>query len=110
VRVSGDPTEPLRTMPLPAKIEDEKKVNVAFPRSKELEDRIVEYAMELDNYGVQSAVRAQDYVKTFMRANALLNNRAKVTKSDLYPYDPPAIPQQYGSDGNRKPRPSTHQE
>jgi hypothetical protein len=43
--------------------------------------------MELDNYGVQSAVRAQDYIRTFMRANALLNSRCKVTNSDLYLYD-----------------------
>ena len=47
----------------------------------------MEYAMELDSYGVQSAVRGQDYIRTFMRANALLNNRTKVTKSDLYLYD-----------------------
>jgi len=74
-------------LPLPEKIEDSRKVNVVFPRSKEMEDRIVEYAMELDSYGVQSSARAQDYVKTFMRANALLNGRIKVTKSDLYLYD-----------------------
>jgi hypothetical protein len=62
-------------------------VNVIFPCSKEIEDRIVEYAMELDSYGVQSSVRVQDYTKTFMRANALLNGRNKVTKSDLFLYD-----------------------
>jgi hypothetical protein len=43
--------------------------------------------MELDSYGVRSSARAQDYVKTLMRANALLNDRTKVTKSDLYLYD-----------------------
>jgi hypothetical protein len=78
---------PIIKLPLPDKIEDDKKVNVAFPRSREIEDRIAEYAMELDWYGVQSAARAQDYIKTFMRANALLNGRTKVTKSDLYLYD-----------------------
>jgi hypothetical protein len=78
---------PIIKLPLPDKIEDDKKVDVAFPRSREIEDRIVEYAMELDRYGVQSAARAQDYVKTFMRANALLNGRSKATKSDLYLYD-----------------------
>jgi len=78
---------PIIKLPLPEKIEDDKKVGIAFPRSKEIEAKIIEYAMELDNYGVQSSVRAQDYVKTFMRANALLNHRTAVTKSDLYLYD-----------------------
>jgi hypothetical protein len=78
---------PIIRLPLPDKIEDDKKADVAFPRSKEIEDRIVDYAMELDKYGVQSAARAQDYIKTFMRANALLNRRSKATKSDLYLYD-----------------------
>ena len=78
---------PIIKLPLPDKIEDDRKVDVAFPRSKEIEDRIVEYAMELDRYGVQSPARAQDYVKTFMRANALLNGRSKATRSDLYLYD-----------------------
>jgi hypothetical protein len=78
---------PIIKLPLPDKIEDDRKVDVAFPRSKEIEDRIVEYAMELDRYEVQSAARAQDYIKTFMRANALLNRRSKATKSDLYLYD-----------------------
>ena len=79
--------KPVIKLPLPDKIEDSRKVDVTFPRSKEIEDRIVEYAMELDSYGVQSSARAQDYVKTFMRANALLNGRNKVTKSDLFLYD-----------------------
>jgi hypothetical protein len=78
---------PFVRLPLPEKIEDSRKVNVAFPRSGEMEDGIVEYAMELDSYGVQSYARAQDYVKTFMRANALLNGRSKVTNSDVYLYD-----------------------
>lgn len=79
--------KPILKLPLPAKIEDGNKVDVAFPRIKEIEDLIVEYALELDNYEVQSCARAQDYIKTFMRANALLNNRTRVTKSDLYLYD-----------------------
>jgi hypothetical protein len=81
------PQRPIIKLPLPDKIEDSKKVDVAFPRSKDIEAKIVEYAMELDYYGVQSSTRAQDYVKTFMRANALLNGRRKVTTSDLYLYD-----------------------
>jgi|SRR5208283_3218640 len=56
-------------LPLPEKIEDSKKIHVQFPHSKDIEGKIVEYALELDNYEVQSSVRAQDYVKTFMRAN-----------------------------------------
>jgi hypothetical protein len=52
-----------------------------------MEDGIVEYAMELDSYGVQSYARAQDYMKNFTRANALLNGRRQVTNSDLYLYD-----------------------
>ena len=37
---------------------------------------------------MQSYARAQDYIKTFMRANALrINGRTKVTKADLYIYD-----------------------
>jgi hypothetical protein len=74
-------------LPLPDKIEDREKIHVQFPHSKEIESKIVEYALELDNYEVQSSVRAQDYVKTFMRANALLNGRKKVTESDLHLYD-----------------------
>ncbi|MGA3297673.1 MAG: hypothetical protein ABSD41_09505 [Candidatus Bathyarchaeia archaeon] len=74
-------------LPLPDKVEDSKKVNVKFPKSTKIEAKIVDYAIELDNYGVQSYVRTQDYVKVFMRANALLNIRSKVTKSDLYLYD-----------------------
>jgi hypothetical protein len=74
-------------LPLPEKIEDREKVTVQFPHSKDVEGRIVEYALELDNYEVQSSVRAQDYVKTFMRANAILNGRKKVTESDLHLYD-----------------------
>lgn len=78
---------PVVKLPLPEKIEDNKKVEVLFPRSKEIEEKIDEYALELDSYEVQSYARAQDYIKTFMQANALLNRRTKVTKSDLYLYD-----------------------
>ena len=78
------PQPPVIKLPLPEKIEDDKKVEIAFPESKEIEDKITEYALELDDYQVQSCVRAQDYIKTFMRANALLNGRSKVTMSDLY--------------------------
>jgi hypothetical protein len=78
---------PIIKLPLPKEIEDERKVTVLFPHSREIENRIVDYAMEQDTYAVQSAVRAQDYINTFMRANALLNGRTKVTKSDLYLYD-----------------------
>jgi hypothetical protein len=70
-----------------AEIDDAKKVDVAFPDSKEIEDSIAKYALELDDYQVQSCARAQDYIKTFMRSNALLNGRPKVTMSDLYLYD-----------------------
>jgi hypothetical protein len=78
---------PIIKLPLPEKIEDDKKVEVDFPDSKEIEDRIAECALELDDYQVQSYARAQDYIKTFMRANALLNGRHKVTISDLLLYD-----------------------
>ena len=78
---------PIVKLPLPERIEDAKKIDVHFPNSREVGDRIVEYAMELDSYEVQSAVRAQDYIRTFMRANALLNHRSSVTESDLYLYD-----------------------
>jgi hypothetical protein len=81
------PQPPIIKLPLPEKIEDDKKVEIAFPESKEIEDEITEYALELDDYQVQSCVRAQDYIKTFMRANALLNGRKKVTISDLLLYD-----------------------
>jgi hypothetical protein len=77
---------PTVRLPLPERIEDSKKIDVLFPRSKQIEDRIDKYALELDNYEVQSYARAQDYIKTFMRSNALLNGRSKVTKSDLYLY------------------------
>jgi len=78
---------PVIRLPLPEKIDDDKKIDVAFPDSKEIEDKIAEYALELDDYQVQSCARAQDYIKTFMRANALLNGRRKVTMSDLLLYD-----------------------
>jgi hypothetical protein len=78
---------PTLKLPLPETIEDSRKVQVSFPSSKDIENRIVEYALELDNYNVQSCARAQDYIKTFMRSNALLNGRRKVTMSDLYLYD-----------------------
>jgi hypothetical protein len=78
---------PVIKLPLPEKIEDDKKVEIAFPESKEIEDNVMEYALELDDYQVQSYARAQDYIKTFMRANALLNERKKVTMSDLLLYD-----------------------
>ena len=81
------PQPPIIKLPLPEKIEDDKKAEVAFPDSKEIEDRIAEYALELDDYQVQSCARAQDYIKTFMRANALLNGRKKVMMSDLLLYD-----------------------
>jgi len=84
-RRRGQP--PVIRLPLPEKIDDEKKIDVAFPYCKEIEDRIAEYALELDDYQVQSCARAQDYIKTFMRANALLNGIRKVTMSDLYLYD-----------------------
>jgi len=78
---------PVLKLPLPEKIDDSSKIQVAFPRSRDIENRIVEYALELDEYDVQSCARAQDYIKNFMRSNALLNGRRKVTKSDLYLYD-----------------------
>jgi DNA-binding MarR family transcriptional regulator len=78
---------PTIKLPLPEKIDDAKKVHVVFPRSKEIDNRIVEYALELDSYHVQSFARAQDYIKVFMRCNALLNGRRNVTISDLYLYD-----------------------
>ena len=79
--------KPTLTLPLPEKVEDNRKIEVTFPCSKQIEDKIAEFALELDHYGVQSCVRAQDYIKIFMRANALLNGRRKVTVSDLYLYD-----------------------
>lgn len=87
VNMTPSPHPPTIKLPLPEKIEDDQKVEVVFPDSKEIEDRIAEYALELDDYQVQSCARAQDYVKTFMRANALLNGRSKVTISDLFLYD-----------------------
>jgi hypothetical protein len=91
-------------LPLPDKIEDREKIHVQFPHSKDIERKIVEYALELDNYEVQSSVRAQDYVKTFMRANALLNGRRKVSGSDLYLYDliHPMFPNSTGELGMEK--------
>jgi hypothetical protein len=41
----------------------------------------------LEDGAVQSYARAQDYIKTFMRANAILSSRTKVTMSDLLLYD-----------------------
>lgn len=46
----------------------------------------MDYALELGNYQVQSCARAQDYIRIFMRSNALLNSRSRVTVSDMYLY------------------------
>jgi hypothetical protein len=78
---------PTVRLPLPERIDDSRKIQVAFPRSRDIENQIVEYALELDAYNVQSCARAQDYIKNFMRSNALLNSRRKVTMSDLHMYD-----------------------
>ena len=74
-------------LPLPEEIDDEKKTDVTSPCCKETEAKIAEHALELDDYQVQSCARAQDYIKTFMGANALLNGRRNVTMSDLLLYD-----------------------
>jgi hypothetical protein len=78
---------PTLKLPLPERIDDSRKTQVAFPRSRDIENQIVEYALELDAYNVQSFARAQDYIKNFMRSNALLNSRRKVTMPDLHMYD-----------------------
>jgi hypothetical protein len=78
---------PIIKLPLPDRIEDETKVHIEFPRSKFIENQIVEYALELDMYQVQSCARAQDYIKVFLMSNAYLNGRIKVTVPDLYLYD-----------------------
>jgi len=77
---------PIVKLPLPEKIEDDRKVKIEFPYDQKIERTIINFAMELDMYGVQSYARAQDYIKVFMMSNALLNGRRKVTASDLYLY------------------------
>ena len=44
-------------------------MNVAFPPSKDIDGKIADYALELDTY------QAQDYIRTFMRSNALLTKQ-----------------------------------
>ena len=78
---------PTINLPLPEKIEDEKKVEIMFPHNEEIEKRIIDLALELDWYGVQSSVRSQNYIKIFMMCNALLNGRKEVTVSDLELYE-----------------------
>jgi len=77
---------PAIKLPLPKIIEDDKKVEIKFPFNKEIENKIIQFAMEQDLYQVQSFARAQDYIKIFMMSNALLNGRKKVTISDLLLY------------------------
>ena len=79
-------TTPTIKLPLPEKIEDNRKVEVSFPHNEQIEQAIINFAMELDRYSVQSFARAQDYIKVFMMSNALLNRRKKATISDLYLY------------------------
>jgi hypothetical protein len=43
-------------------------------------------AMQLDSYNIMSAFRAQNYIDLFMMSNAYLNDRNKVTLSDLQMY------------------------
>jgi hypothetical protein len=78
----GNPRWIVITPELRKKSADSRKAMV-----RPVDDSIVDYAMELDIYGVQSYARAHDYAKTFIRANALLNGKTKVTRSDLYLYD-----------------------
>jgi hypothetical protein len=87
LRQNPAPRCPVIKLPLPEKIDDNNKAEIAFPDCKEIEDLIEERALELDDYQVQSCARAQDYIRTFMRANAHLNGRLKVTMSDLLLYD-----------------------
>jgi len=78
---------PLIVLPLPKdRIEDKAKVAVSFPHDEEMNAKIRAYALELDMYEVQSASRAQDYIKVFVMCNALLNGRRTVSKSDLTLY------------------------
>ena len=86
-REKPPPQPPIIKLPLPEKIEDDKKVDVSFPNSNWIDEKIEAYALEQDNYQVQSCARAQDYIKNFMRSDALLNGRRRVTKSGLYLYD-----------------------
>jgi len=78
---------PLIVLPLPDdRIEDKVRVAVSFPHDEEINAKIRAYALELDMYEVQSASRAQDYIKVFMMCNALLNGQRAVSKSDLALY------------------------
>jgi hypothetical protein len=77
---------PVIKLPLPEVIEDNKKVKIDFPKNDFIEEAIIDFAMELDKYAIQSFVRSQDYIKVFMMCNAMLNERPKVTLSDLELY------------------------
>ena len=76
---------PLSSFLYPRQSTIQRRCRCLFPAPRT--SRIVECALELDNYNVQSCARAQDYIMIFMRCNALLNGRTKVTMSDLYLYD-----------------------
>lgn len=78
---------PVIKLPLPDKIDDEKLADIKYLCNKEIDERIEDLAMEQHLYDIQSAIRAQDYIKIFMMSNALLNGRKKVTKSDLMLYE-----------------------
>jgi len=79
---------PIIKLPFPegGAIDDAAKKRIEFPKDRDMELVIIDLAMELDEFAIQSFARSQDYIRVFMMCNALLNGRTKVTWSDLKLY------------------------
>ncbi len=63
-----------------------RKVEVKLNFDKAIRKEIDKLAMELDDYGIMSSVRAQNYIDVFCMSNALLNDRKQVLACDLELY------------------------
>lgn len=78
---------PIIKLPIPKNFDDKHRKKINFIKNKNIEERIINLALELDMYEVLSSARAQDFIKIFMMGNALLNHRRKTTINDLKMYE-----------------------
>lgn len=64
-----------------------KKVPIKLHFDEEIRQKRNKLALELDDYGVISFARAQNFIDIFLMSNALLNNRKVVNAHDLALYE-----------------------
>lgn len=75
-----------------------RQVDVSIPST--FNDEINDIALELDKKGAMSFVRAQTFIKNFLKANAHLNGRSDVCEDDLRLFKL-VIPLHYGTSTNK---------